>query len=294
MTDASPRSPWRDAWQRLARNRLAVVCGVLLAVIVALVLFGPLVMSHSQTAQQLEYGAQPPDGTHWFGTDTLGRDLMVRVLAGGRISLAVGLVATLVSLVIGVAYGAVSAYLGGKVDAVMMRLVEILYSLPFIILVILLMVVLEPMVQGEHEAQAKLIILFFAIGAIEWLTMARVVRAQVLALKKLDFVTAARAIGVPAPQIISRHLVPNALGPVIVYSTLTIPQVMLLEAALSFLGLGSQPPYASWGKLIQEGAANMESHPWMLVFPAIFFSLTLVSFNFIGDGLRDALDPKSK
>ncbi|MGI8603111.1 MAG: ABC transporter permease [Verrucomicrobiales bacterium] len=289
---SSPASSHRrDAWRRLRKNRLAVICGALLALIALLCIGGPILTGHSQTEQNLAGRAQPPSARHWMGTDPLGRDLMTRVLAGGRVSLAVGLVATLVSLVIGVTYGAISGYIGGRVDAAMMRLVEILYSLPFIVIVIILIVVLEPVLKGQ--GQAKLIVLFMVIGAIEWLTMARVVRAQVLTIKKQDFITAALALGVPRGRIISRHLVPNCLGPVVVYSTLTIPSVMLIEAVLSFLGLGVQPPYASWGVLIDEGAANMESRPWMLAFPALFFSATLFSFNFLGDGLRDALDPKS-
>jgi oligopeptide transport system permease protein len=295
MNPLSSNSPagshWRDAWRRLRKNRLAVICGALLLVIALLCLGGPFLTGKSQTEQDLARRAQPPSAVHWMGTDPLGRDLMTRVLTGGRVSLAVGLVATLMSLLIGIAYGAISGYVGGRVDAAMMRLVEILYSLPFIVIVIILIVVLEPKLEGQ--GQAKLIVLFMVIGAIEWLTMARVVRAQVLTLKNQDFVTAARAIGVPWRRVISRHLVPNCLGPVIVYSTLTIPSVMLIEAVLSFLGLGVQPPYASWGVLIDEGAANMESRPWMLAFPALFFSMTLFSFNFLGDGLRDALDPKA-
>jgi oligopeptide transport system permease protein len=295
-------SLWLDAWRRLRRNRLAVVCGALLILIGTATVVGPLIVPRSQTEQNLARGAQPPDREHWMGTDILGCDLMVRVLAGGRVSLAVGLTATLVSLLIGVAYGAISGYAGGRVDAVMMRIVEILYALPFIVIVIMLVVVLEPVFAQlpaalgfiGNSGQAKLVVLFMVIGAIEWLTMARVVRAQVLTLKKQEFVTAAQAIGVPWRRIVFRHLVPNCVGPVIVYSTLTIPAVMLIEAVLSFLGLGVQPPYASWGVLIEEGAANMETSPWMLAFPAFFFSLTLFSFNFLGDGLRDALDPKAR
>jgi oligopeptide transport system permease protein len=230
--------------------------------------------------------------------------LLTRILSGGRVSLAVGLTATLVSLLIGVAYGATSGFLGGRADAIMMRIVEILYALPFIILVIILIVVLEPVFKLPRmawlvslfggEGQIKLVVLFMVIGAIEWLTMARVVRAQVMTLRQQDFVSAALALGVPKWKIILRHLVPNCLGPVIVYSTLTIPAVMLLEAVLSFLGLGVQAPFASWGSLIQEGADNMETRPWMLVFPALFFSSTLFCLNFLGDGLRDALDPKAE
>jgi len=303
-----PRSPWREAWRRLRRNRLAVACGAVLIVIMLACLIGPHLTGHQIDTQNLERGANTalaaPSTSHWLGTDTLGRDLLTRILAGGQVSLAVGLTATLVSLIIGVAYGATSGFLGGRADAVMMRIVEILYALPFIILVIILIVVLEPVFKQPEmewlvkrfggEGQIKLVVLFMVIGAIEWLTMARVVRAQVMTLRQQDFVSAALALGVPKWKIIFRHLVPNCLGPVIVYSTLTIPAVMLLEAVLSFLGLGVQAPFASWGSLIQEGADNLETRPWMLVFPAAFFSTTLFCFNFLGDGLRDALDPKAE
>ena len=304
LASNSPRSPWREAWRRLRQNRLAVSCGGILIAIFLACLIGPLVTGQAIETQNLDLGATSPSAQHWLGTDPLGRDLLTRILSGGRVSLAVGLTATLVSLLIGVAYGATSGFLGGRADAIMMRIVEILYALPFIILVIILIVVLEPVFKLPHmawlvnlfggEGQIKLVVLFMVIGAIEWLTMARVVRAQVMTLRQQDFVSAALALGVPKWKIILRHLVPNCLGPVIVYSTLTIPAVMLLEAVLSFLGLGVQAPFASWGSLIQEGADNMETRPWMLVFPALFFSSTLFCLNFLGDGLRDALDPKAE
>jgi len=218
-----------------------------------------------------------------MGTDDKGRDLMVRVFEGGRLSLAVGLAATLVSLCIGVTYGSTAGYLGGRIDAFMMRVVDILYALPFLIFVILLMVLFG----------RSIILIFVAIGAVEWLTMSRIVRGQIRSLKTQEFIEAAHALGLSTPRIIFRHLVPNIFGVVIVYATLTVPAVMLLEAILSFLGLGVQPPDASWGVLINEGANTMESHPWLLIFPSIFFSLTLFSFNLIGDGLRDALDVRS-
>jgi oligopeptide transport system permease protein len=241
----------------------------------------------------------------WLGTDTHGRDLLVRILQGGRISVLVGLVATAVALVIGVGYGAVAGYIGGKLDAVMMRIVDVIYALPFTIFVILLMVLLkEPSVQLDQwlaklgwfdrtQGMGNMLLIFATIGAVEWLTMARIVRGQVMALKQTEFVEAARSLGFSKRRIIFNHILPNILGPVIVYTTLTIPAVMMLEAFLSFLGLGVQPPMSSWGVLIKEGAEKMEEFPWLLIYPAAAFSLTLFSLNFLGDGLRDALDVRS-
>ncbi|MDP4650684.1 MAG: ABC transporter permease, partial [Haliea sp.] len=225
-------------------------------------------------------GASPPSAEHWLGTDIFGRDLLTQIMFGGRISLAVGFVATAVALVIGVTWGAVAGYMGGRVDAVMMRLVDILYALPFMIFIVLLMVVF-----GRN-----LLLLFLAIGAVEWLTMARIMRGQVQSLRQQEFVEAAISLGLSPATIVRRHLVPNALGPIIVYTTLTIPSVMLLEAFLSFLGLGVQPPATSWGLLISYGAETMEEYPWLLIFPGAALTLTLFSLNFLGDGLRDALD----
>ena len=279
----SGSSPWRDAWHRLQRNRLAVAGGVTLLLLATACVLGPLLSPFGYAEQNLDNTFAAPDATHWLGTDQLGRDLLVRVLQGGRISLGVGLCATFVALTIGVVYGAVAGYLGGRTDTVMMRLVDIIYALPFTIFVILLMVFL-----GRN-----IILLFVAIGAVEWLTMARIVRGQIMSLKKMEFIEAARSLGYSHSRIIFRHLLPNALGPIIVYTTLTIPAVMLLEAFLSFLGLGVQPPMSSWGTLIKDGAEKMEEYWWLLVFPGALFSLTLFSLNFLGDGLRDALDVRA-
>ncbi len=275
-------SLWSDAWHRLRRNRLAIAGGILLIVLTLACAAGPI-FSQSYEEQNLDLGAVPPSPQHWLGTDTLGRDLLSRILYGGRISLTVGLVATFVALAIGVTYGAVAGFIGGKVDSVMMRLVDILYALPFAIFVILLMVFF-----GRN-----IFLLFFAIGAVEWLTMARIVRGQVMSIKRMEFIEAARALGLGRRRIIFRHLIPNVLGPVIVYTTLTIPAVMLLEAFLSFLGLGVQAPMSSWGVLIKDGSEKMEEFWWLLVFPGALFSLTLFSLNFLGDGLRDALDVRA-
>jgi oligopeptide transport system permease protein len=279
----SGTSPWRDAWHRLQRNRLAVAGGVTLLLLAAACVLGPWLSPYSYAEQDLNNTFAAPGSVHWLGTDQLGRDLLVRALYGGRISLGVGLCATFVALTIGVVYGAVAGYLGGRTDAAMMRLVDIIYALPFTIFVILLMVFL-----GRN-----IILLFVAIGAVEWLTMARIVRSQIMSLKKMEFIEAARSLGFSHARIIFRHLLPNALGPIIVYTTLTIPAVMLLEAFLSFLGLGVQPPMSSWGTLIKDGAEKMEEYWWLLVFPGALFSLTLFSLNFLGDGLRDALDVRS-
>ncbi|MBI3887096.1 MAG: ABC transporter permease [Opitutae bacterium] len=276
-------SLWRDSWHRLRKNRPAVIGGALLLLLGVLCVAGPWFLHASYQDQNLDLGASAPSAQHWLGTDTLGRDLLVRLLYGGRISIGVGLCATFVALTIGVSYGAVAGYVGGKTDALMMRGVDILYSLPFTIFVILLMVFF-----GRN-----IILLFVAIGAVEWLTMARIVRGQIMALKKMEFIEAARSLGLSNRRIIFRHMIPNVLGPIIVYTTLTIPAVMLLEAFLSFLGLGVQPPMSSWGTLIKDGAEKMEEFWWLLVFPGGVFSLTLFSLNFLGDGLRDALDVRA-
>jgi oligopeptide transport system permease protein len=280
------RSLWQDALARLLRNKAAVVSLVILAVIALLAIFAPLLSPHAYDEIYWDRIQAPPDfaNAHWFGTDGNGRDMFIRVLYGARVSLAVGLLATTVSLVIGVTYGATAGFLGGRIDNIMMRIVDVLYSLPFMFFVILLMVVF-----GRN-----IFLIFVALGAVEWLTMARIVRGQTIAVKRKEFIEAAHAGGVSNTKIIFRHIIPNVLGPVIVYMTLTIPQVILTESFLSFLGLGVQEPLTSWGVLISEGAKVMEFAPWMLVFPAVFLATTLFAFNFIGDGLRDALDPKDR
>lgn len=275
-------SLWKDAWQRLKKNRLAVAGGLFVIFLFILYFLGPLFCQHYED-QNLDLGATSPSLKHLFGTDTLGRDLLARLIYGGRISLTVGLIATCVALLIGVSYGAIAGFTGGKTDTVMMRIVDIMYALPFTIFVILLMVFF-----GRN-----IFLLFFAIGAVEWLTMARIVRGQVLSIKRMEFIEAARALGFGRRRIIFRHIIPNVLGPVIVYTTLTIPSVMLLEAFLSFLGLGVQRPMSSLGTLIKDGADSMEEYWWLIMYPAAFFSLTLISLNFLGDGLRDALDVRT-
>jgi oligopeptide transport system permease protein len=281
--DPSGSSLWKDAWIRLRANRLATISLYFFIFISLLTILGPEIIASSYEEQDLNNTFAPPSAKSLFGTDNLGRDLFARVLHGGRISLAVGFLATTVSLLIGVAYGMTSGYLGGKMDMLMMRVVDILYSLPFTIFVILLMVLF-----GRN-----FILLFIAIGAVEWLTMARITRGQTLSLKQAEFIEAARALGYSHSRVLFRHILPNLLGPVIVYATLTVPAVMLLEAVLSFLGLGVQAPMSSWGSLIKEGSEKMEIAPWLIFFPGLFFSLTLLALNFLGDGLRDALDPKA-
>ena len=273
----------RDAWVRLRANRMAMISLFILMGITLVSLIGPAISPYAYDQQNLDRVFEGPGKDHIFGTDNLGRDLFARTTYGGRISLAVGLLATLVSLVIGVSYGMFSGYTGGRVDAWMMRAVDVLYALPFTIFVILLMVIF-----GRN-----FLLLFLAIGAVEWLTMARITRAQTMNLKRSEFIEAARALGYSHGRILFRHLLPNLIGPIIVYATLTVPAVMLLEAVLSFLGLGVQAPMSSWGSLIKEGAEKMDAAPWLLFFPGMFFCLSLFALNFLGDGLRDALDPKS-
>jgi oligopeptide transport system permease protein len=296
------RNPRREAVLRLRGNRMAMVglafiTGIGLACLVA-PLWVATALHFDPDEQNLSLGAQPP-GTasvpqkfthsgrevrHWFGTDQLGRDVLVRILYGGRVSLAVGLIATLISVIIGVLWGAIAGYAGGMVDQFMMRTVDVLYCLPYMFFVILLMVVF-----GRN-----ILLLFVAIGAVEWLTVSRIVRGQVIQLKEAAFVQAARSMGASSFAIVRRHLVPNVMGTVVVYATLTVPSVMLQESFLSFLGLGVQPPMASWGSLANEGADTIDLFPWLMIFPGLVLSATLFSFNFLGDGLRDALDPRGQ
>lgn len=305
-------SLWRDAWKRLLKNKLAVFGMVVMAIMIVAVVIGPAII---RWATGYTYDFIPPDSElvksfppslkHPMGTDDAGRDILSRVLQGGRISLMVGVISTLVSLIIGVSYGATAGYLGGRIDNFMMRVVDIIYAIPFILIVIVLLSVFGgPNTPGWIQSMAgafgggqglsQIFLLFFSLGLVSWLTMARVVRGQILSLKNQEFVLAARATGVSTPAIIFRHLVPNALGPVIVYATLTIPSVMLSEAFLSFLGIGVQAPFASWGSLAADGIKNISVFPWQLIFPGVTMALTLFSLNFLGDGLRDALDPQTR
>jgi oligopeptide transport system permease protein len=310
-------SLWQDAWKRLLKNRLAVAGMVVLAIMLLGVIIGPQIirMTTGYTADyvpsQVEEGdlvrSFPPSLQHPMGTDDAGRDLLARVLQGGRISLMVGIISTLVSLIVGVSYGAIAGFFGGRIDNIMMRIVDIIYAIPYILIVIVLLSVFggpntpafitwtsERFGGAGNQSLSQIFLLFFALGLVSWLTMARVVRGQILSLRNEEFVTAARASGVSSAGIIFRHLVPNALGPVIVYATLTVPSVMLTEAFLSFLGLGVQAPYASWGSLAADGIKNISIFPWQLLFPGITMALTLFSLNFLGDGLRDALDPQTR
>jgi oligopeptide transport system permease protein len=298
-------SLWRDAWRRLLKNKLAVFGLVVVALITLASVIGPTVIKRTtgftpdliptnDTALVKSFPPfTGPNGeftwTHPMGTDNAGRDQLARVLQGGQISLFVGIISTLVSLLIGVSYGAIAGYVGGRVDNIMMRLVDVLYSLPYVIVVIVLLSMFR-----SQTPRGQLVLLFIALGSVSWLTMARIVRGQVLSLKNQEFVMAAKATGVSTPRIIFRHIVPNTLGPVIVYATLTIPQIMLTEAFLSFLGFGVQAPLASWGSLASDGIQNIAIFPWQLIFPGVTMALTLFSLNFLGDGLRDALDPQMR
>jgi oligopeptide transport system permease protein len=280
------RSLWSDARHRLLQNHAAVTSGVILIIIVLLSFFGPYFAPHTFDEVSWDFIDSPPnfEAGFYFGTDQNGRDLFVRTLDGGRVSITIGVVATLVSLVIGVSWGAIAGFVGGRLDGAMMRIVDILYSIPFIFFVIMLTVVF-----GRY-----MVLMYVAIGAVSWLDMARIVRGQTLSLKRKEFVEAAHASGVSTLNIIRRHIVPNTLGPVIIYVTLTVPTVMLTESFISFLGMGVQEPNSSWGVLVSEGSRTMDTSWWGLVFPCFFLSMTLLCLNYLGDGVRDALDPKDR
>jgi oligopeptide transport system permease protein len=280
------RSPWLDARIRFMRNRAAVFSMVLLALITLACIVGPWVLPHSYEDTDWDrMGIAPTwDALHLFGTDELGRDLLVRSLIGGRISLMVGLLATLVSVTLGVVYGAVAGFMGGKVDSVMMRIVDMLYAIPYLLIAIMMVTILG----------REFYLVVLTISAFSWMDMARVVRGQTLSIKSKEYVEAARAIGVPTWRIIFQHVVPNLLGIVVIYTSITVPGVILTESVLSFLGLGVQEPMTSWGVLIHDGANVMAATPWMILFPGAALSITLYCFNFIGEGMRDALDPKDR
>ena len=280
------RSPWRDARIRFFRNRAALVSLLVLLTIVLACVVGPLLLpySYEDTDWNLMGIAPSLQGWHWFGTDELGRDLLVRTLVGGRISLTVGLLATLVSVLLGVAWGAVAGFLGGRVDALMMRIVDILYAIPYLLIAIMMVTILG----------RDFYLVVLTISAFSWMDMARVVRGQTLSIRNKEYVEAARAIGVPTWRIIFSHVVPNLMGIVVIYTSITVPGVILTESVLSFLGLGVQEPMTSWGVLIHDGANVMASSPWMIWFPGAALTITLYCANFIGDGMRDALDPKSR
>lgn len=275
---------WPDAWRRLRQHKLAMV-GLGLTIFMVLFCFvGPYVAPHDDRHQTLELSHQPPNKTYWFGTDQLGRDVFVRVMTGGQISLMVGVLSGVVQLLIGVTYGAIAGFAGGSVDNVMMRIVDIIDTIPLTIYVVLLMVMLG----------AGLFNLFIAISIFYWTTMARIVRAQILSLKGQEFVLAARVLGAPRKRLIFRHLIPNVMGPIVVTLTLSIPTAIFTEAFLSFLGLGVAPPHASLGSLVANGVKGLRSYPWELLFPAGAIALAMLGFNFLGDGLRDALDPQQR
>jgi oligopeptide transport system permease protein len=292
---------WGDAWRRFCQHRVALACLLFLVVLVLACVGGPMLSPYSYSNQNLDLGPTPPSFAHWFGTDMLGRDLLTRLLVGGCVSLGVGLLATAIALTIGVSWGMIAGYAGGRLERVLMRVVDILYSLPFTLFAILLMVLFaEPMQTLFHKLHhdswapfGQLLLLFLAIGAFEWLTMARIVRARTQELKSLAFIEAARSLGRGPGAILWHHLLPNLAGLIIVYATLTLPDAVLMESFISFLGLGVQPPQTSWGDLINQGAASMEEYPWVLIFPSVFFAATLFALNFVGDGLRDALDPRA-
>lgn len=275
---------WQDAWIRLKKNKMALLGLIIIVCLIIVAIFGPIFSSHTYDEQNLMMTNSSPSWEHWFGTDNLGRDIFIRVLYGARISLAIGIVASLLNLFIGVIYGGIAGFCGGKIDRIMMNIVDILYSVPTLLYVILLMVILKP----------GLINIFIALGIGYWLQMARIVRGQILSMKEQEFILAARTIGVSKKRILFRHLLPNAMGAIIVTMTLAIPDAIFIEAFLSFIGLGVSAPMASWGVLASEGVNNLRAYPFQLFFPAVAISVTMLAFNFLGDGLRDVLDPKMR
>ncbi|MCB1197046.1 MAG: ABC transporter permease [Deltaproteobacteria bacterium] len=306
-------SLWKDAWKKLRKNKAAMISAYVVVAMTLLCVFGPLLLSklfgYDFSTQDLAYGSKPPSLAHPFGTDYFGRDLLTRTLVGGSISLMVGFIAATVAAIIGTIFGAVSGFFGGKVDNVMMRFVDVLYALPYLFLVIILVTVIEDVnvgaifdpinkisevLMGLKIFEGRLILLFVALGFVGWLTTARIVRGQILSIKQQEFVHAAHSIGVSNINIIFKHLIPNTLGTIIVYFTLTVPSMIMQEAFLSFIGLGIQPPNPSLGSLISEGAKQMQLYWWTLVFPSTFLAILLFCLNFMGDGLRDALDPKER
>lgn len=275
---------WQDAWRRLKKNKMAMIGLYILTMVILIAVLGPFFMKHTYSDQNLTLANVSPSGEYWFGTDNLGRDMLVRIMYGARISMAIGIVTSLITLVIGITYGGISGYFGGRVDSIMMRIVDIMYCIPMLLYVIMLMVVLGP----------GLINIFIALGFVFWLRMARIVRGQILSLKEQEYIMAAQLTGAGTWRILSRHLVPNTVGPIIITATLAIPEAIFSEAFLSFIGLGVSAPMASWGVLASEGVANLRSYPFQLFFPAAAISITMLCFNFLGDGLRDALDPRMR
>ncbi|UCE86130.1 MAG: ABC transporter permease [Deltaproteobacteria bacterium] len=287
MTRAAA-GPWSDAWRRLRRNRLALAGVVVLIAIALACIAGPPLLGLDAETTHPQLRHEPPSLAHWFGTDALGRDFLARVLLGGRTSLLVGFAATLASVIVGVAYGAVAGYYGGRLDELLMRVVDFLYGIPYMFLVILIMLMFAETARGDPLP------VFLALGLVQWLTMARIVRGEFLVLRNREFVLAARLIGAGDARIIFRHILPNALGPIVVYATLTVPAVIILESFLSFLGLGVA---LSWGQLVSEGVSvvnPIRSYWWLLVWPSVLLASTLLALNFVGDGLRDALDPRAQ
>ncbi len=275
---------WQDVWRRLNKNKLSILGFIIISFVAIAAIVGPFFTAYSYSDQNLQIANQPPSAVHWFGTDNLGRDLLTRVLYGARISLSIGVVASLSTMIIGVLYGGIAGLSGGRVDTIMMRIIDIVWSIPFLLYVILLMVVLQP----------GLMNIFIALTLVYWMPMARLVRGQILSLRELEYVLAAKLVGASSWRIIIKHLIPNSLGPILITATLTIPEAIFSEAFLSYIGLGVSAPMASWGVLASEGATSLRSYPYQLFFPAAAICITMLSFNFIGDGLRDALDPRMR